>query len=147
MIRPAIIDDVPTIARLIRALADYERLAHRVDLDEARLRDHLFGPRPHAEVLLAEEDGQVIGFALFFHNFSTFLARPGGVPRRPVRRAGTPRSGPRQGAVGGAGPHGDRARLRPVGVVGAELERTGDRLLPRAGGGADGRVDRLPVDG
>jgi GNAT superfamily N-acetyltransferase len=77
MIRPATSDDVPTIARLIRALAEYERLAHRVELDEARLRDHLFGPRPYAEVILAEEAGAVVGFALFFHNFSTFLARPG----------------------------------------------------------------------
>jgi GNAT superfamily N-acetyltransferase len=77
MIRPATPDDVPTIARLIRGLAEYERLAHRVDLDESRLREHLFGPRPYAEVLLAEEAGAVVGFALFFHNFSTFLARPG----------------------------------------------------------------------
>src|SRR4029077_17961888 len=76
-IRPATPADVPTIARLIRALAEYERLAHRVELDEARLRQHLFGPRPYAEVLLAEEAGAVVGFALFFHNFSTFLARPG----------------------------------------------------------------------
>ena len=77
MIRPATPDDVPTIARLIRGLAEYERLAHRVELDEARLREHLFGPRPYAEVLLAEEAGAVVGFALFFPVYSTFLARPG----------------------------------------------------------------------
>jgi GNAT superfamily N-acetyltransferase len=46
-------------------------------LDENRLRQHLFGPRPYAEVLLAEEAGAVVGFALFFHNYSTFLGRPG----------------------------------------------------------------------
>lgn len=77
MIRPATVDDTPTICELIRALAEYERLSHAVVLDEDRLRGYLFGPRPFAEVLLAEEDDQVVGFALFFHNFSTFLGRPG----------------------------------------------------------------------
>ncbi len=77
MIRAATPTDVPTIARLIRDLAEYERLADQVVLDEERLRQHLFGPRPFAEVLLAEDAGQVVGFALFFHNYSTFLGRPG----------------------------------------------------------------------
>jgi GNAT superfamily N-acetyltransferase len=77
MIRPATIDDVPTIARLIRDLAEYERLGHAVDLEEGRLREHLFGPRPYCEVLLAEDAGAVVGFALFFHNYSTFRGLPG----------------------------------------------------------------------
>ncbi len=77
MIRAATPDDVPTIARLIRALAEYERLSHRVELDEGRLREHLFGPRPYVEVLLAEDAGTVVGFALYFFNYSTFLTRPG----------------------------------------------------------------------
>ena len=77
MIRPATPNDIPTIARLIRALAEYERLADRVVLKEADLCEHLFGSRPYAEVLLAEEAGSVVGFALFFHNYSTFLAKPG----------------------------------------------------------------------
>jgi GNAT superfamily N-acetyltransferase len=77
MIRSATAADVPIIARLIRDLAAYERLSDQVALDEARLREHLFGARPYAEVLLAEAAGAVIGFALFFHNYSTFLARPG----------------------------------------------------------------------
>src|ERR1700722_15206728 len=77
MIRSATPTDVPTIAQFIRALAEYERLSDRVTLDENRLRDHLFGPRPFAEVLLAEQGSEVVGFALFFHNYSTFLARPG----------------------------------------------------------------------
>jgi GNAT superfamily N-acetyltransferase len=77
MIRPATAADTPTIAALIRALAEYERLSHAVFLDEDRLRDHLFGPRPFAEVLLAEEANEVVGFALFFPNFSTFLGQPG----------------------------------------------------------------------
>ena len=77
MIRPATASDTSTICRLIHALADYERLSHEVSLDENQLREHLFGPRPYAEVLLAEDEGEVIGFALFFHNYSTFLGRPG----------------------------------------------------------------------
>src|SRR6478752_6433835 len=77
VIRPATPADVPTIARLIRELAEYERLAHEVVLSEAALADHLFGPRPYAEVLLAEDGGRAVGFALFFHNYSTFLAKPG----------------------------------------------------------------------
>lgn len=77
MIRPATPDDLPTIAALIRELAEYERLADRVVFDEARLRDHLFGPRPYAEVLMAEADGRAEGFALFFHNYSTFQGKPG----------------------------------------------------------------------
>ncbi len=76
MIRPATAADTPMIARLIRALAEYERLAHEVVLDEGQLHEHLFGPQPFAEVLLAEEAGVVVGFALFFHNYSTFLGKP-----------------------------------------------------------------------
>lgn len=77
MIRPATPDDVPTIARLIRDLAEYERLAHLVDFKLTDLREHLFGKRRYAEVLLAEEAGAVVGFALFFHNYSTFHGKPG----------------------------------------------------------------------
>jgi GNAT superfamily N-acetyltransferase len=65
------------IAALIRALAEYERLADAVVLNEADLAMHLFGPRTYAEVLLAEEEGEVVGFALFFTNYSTFLGKPG----------------------------------------------------------------------
>jgi len=77
MIRDATPNDIPTIAALIRALAEYERLAHEVVLDEDELRAHLFGERRYAEVILAEHDRDVVGFALFFHNFSTFLGKPG----------------------------------------------------------------------
>ncbi|HET6571975.1 MAG TPA: GNAT family N-acetyltransferase [Fimbriiglobus sp.] len=77
MIRPATPADLPTIARLIRALSDYERLAHEVALDEDRLRDHLFGPRPYCEVLIAENASTPVGYALFFPVYSTFLTRPG----------------------------------------------------------------------
>jgi GNAT superfamily N-acetyltransferase len=77
MIRPATPADVPTIARLIRALAEYERLADKVILKESDLREHLFGTRRYAEVILAEDGSTVVGFALFFHNYSTFLGKPG----------------------------------------------------------------------
>jgi GNAT superfamily N-acetyltransferase len=77
MIRPATAADTPTICRLIRALAEYERLGHAVVLEEDQLREHLFGPRPFAEVLLAEDAGVVVGFALFFTIYSTFPGRPG----------------------------------------------------------------------
>lgn len=76
-LRSATRADVPVVARLIRALAEYERLAHECAVDEASLEVHLFGPRPFAEVILAEVDGEPAGFAFFFHNYSTFLARPG----------------------------------------------------------------------
>ena len=76
-LRPATRADVPVVARLIRALAEYEHLAHECAADEASLELHLFGPRPFAEVILAEVDGEPAGFAFFFHNYSTFLARPG----------------------------------------------------------------------
>ena len=76
-IRPAAPDDVPTILGFIRALADYEHLSHACVATEDQLRLHLFGPRPAAEVLVGELDGRPIGFALFFPNFSTFLAKPG----------------------------------------------------------------------
>ncbi len=70
-------DDVPTILALIEGLAEYERLAHEVRATEETLREHLFGERPFCEVLMAEVEARPVGFALFFHNYSTFLARPG----------------------------------------------------------------------
>lgn len=76
-IRVAAPADLPLIARFIRDLAEYEKLAHEVRFDEAKLGERLFGSRPYAEVLIAEDDGTPVGFALFFHNFSTFEGRPG----------------------------------------------------------------------
>ena len=72
--RPA---DVPLIAQLIRGLARFEKLEDEVTMTEDLLAKGLFGDRPYAETLLAEEGRTPVGFALFFHNFSTFLARPG----------------------------------------------------------------------
>ena len=76
-IRPATRADLPLIADLIRALADYEKLAHEVRFDDATLGTKLFGERPYAEVVIGEVDGVAQGFALFFHNFSTFEGKPG----------------------------------------------------------------------
>ena len=76
-LRPAAREDVPVVVRLIRALAEYERLSQECSADEAALATHLFGPRPYAEVLIAEADGEPAGFALYFHNYSTFLTKPG----------------------------------------------------------------------
>ena len=76
-IRAATPADLPLIARLIRDLAEYERLAHAVRFDESMLEAYLFGIHPMAEVVIGEVDGVAHGFALFFHNFSTFEGRPG----------------------------------------------------------------------
>lgn len=76
-IRPAVEADVPLILRFIRELAEYERLLHEVVATEDRLRRTLFGAPPAAEVVIAEHAGEPLGFALFFHNYSTFLAQPG----------------------------------------------------------------------
>ncbi|MBK6411919.1 GNAT family N-acetyltransferase [Sphingopyxis sp.] len=76
-IRSAAPTDLPLIAQFIRDLADYEKLAHEVRFEEAQLGEKLFGSRPYAEVVIGELDGTPQGFALFFHNFSTFEGRPG----------------------------------------------------------------------
>ncbi len=76
-IRQARREDVAAVHSMIRALADYERLAHMCTATEAELAAALFGPRPAAEVLVAWKGADAAAFALFFHNFSTFLGRPG----------------------------------------------------------------------
>ncbi len=77
IIRAARADDIDVIRGFILALAEYEKLAHEVKADRATLARYLFGERPMAEVLIAEHAGAPVGFALFFHNFSTFEGRPG----------------------------------------------------------------------
>ena len=76
-IRAATADDAALLTQLIRELADYERLADAAVATEAGLREQLFGPQPAAEVLIAEVDGEPAGFALYLHNFSTFLGKRG----------------------------------------------------------------------
>lgn len=77
VVRPATEEDVPLILALIRELAEYERLSHEVTATEEDLRRSLFGERRFAEVLLAYLENEPAGFAFFFHNFSTFLGKPG----------------------------------------------------------------------
>jgi GNAT superfamily N-acetyltransferase len=77
LIRNAVREDAALILRFIRALAVYEKLEDSVVADEAKILRTLFGEKPYAEVLIAQWNGEPAGFALFFHNYSTFLAKPG----------------------------------------------------------------------
>jgi GNAT superfamily N-acetyltransferase len=77
VIRAAVVADCPLILEFIRDLGEYERLSHEVVADLPALEATLFGARPSAEVLIAEVDGAPAAFALFFHSYSTFLAKPG----------------------------------------------------------------------
>lgn len=76
-IRPAQPEDVSTLFHLIKALADYEKLAHQVTGNTELLHSHLFGEQPCIEAIVADCEGQPVGFALFFTNYSTFLTKPG----------------------------------------------------------------------
>jgi GNAT superfamily N-acetyltransferase len=76
-LRPAQAQDVPAIVGLIGELAEFEHLTHLMQVTPATLHPHLFGPKPAAEAWVAVVDGAVVGFALFFTNFSTFLGKPG----------------------------------------------------------------------
>lgn len=133
-IRPATPSDLPLIAQLIRDLAEYEKLAHEVRFDEAVLQAKLFGARPYAEVVIGELDGTPQGFALFFHNFSTFEGRPGSIWRtcsfglrrvgpgwarpccptwRPWRSSGTARGWNGRCSIGTSRPSDSTAGLAP----------------------------------
>ena len=76
-LRNAELRDVGAIVQLIRDLAEFEQLTHLLQVTPEKLRPQLFGERPAAEALVAERGGEVVAFALFFTNFSTFLAQPG----------------------------------------------------------------------
>jgi GNAT superfamily N-acetyltransferase len=76
-IRPAAAADTPALFRLIKGLADYEKLSDMVVGNEAMLGEALFGARPSCEAMIAERGGRAVGFALYFTTFSTFLCRPG----------------------------------------------------------------------
>jgi len=96
-VRGATREDVSLVLALIRELAEYEKLSHEVVATEDSLLEWLFGDRPVAEVLLAEHGREAAGFALFFHNFSTFLGKPGIYledlyVRPPFRRSGIGKS-------------------------------------------------------
>ena len=76
-IRPAVEADAPLVLALIRELAEYERLAGEVSATEGDIQEALFGPAPSAEAVIAEVEERPVGFALFFHNFSTFAGKRG----------------------------------------------------------------------
>jgi GNAT superfamily N-acetyltransferase len=94
-VRPAVVDDVPVILQFIRGLAEFEHMSDEVVQTEAALREHLFGPRPYCEALIAEVTGEPVGYALFYTTYSTFQGKPGlfledlfVVPERRGRGAG-----------------------------------------------------------
>lgn len=76
-LRAAVVGDVSAIVQLIRDLAEFEQLTHLVQVTPEKLRPQLFGEKPAAEAMVAERDGEIVAFALYFTNFSTFLAQPG----------------------------------------------------------------------
>jgi GNAT superfamily N-acetyltransferase len=77
LLRPAVLRDVLPIVSLIRELAEFEQLTHLLQVTPEKLRPHLFGEKPVAEAMVAEVGGEIVAFALYFTNFSTFLAQPG----------------------------------------------------------------------
>ena len=141
-IKPATPADTPIILQLIRELAEFERLLHEVQATEEQLREQLFGARPIAEVVIARIGAEVAGFALFFHNFSTFLAKPGIYLEDLYVRQKFSRPGLRRSTAAALGAHGARARLRSARMVRARLERPCDRLLQKSRCRPDGPVDR-----
>ena len=76
-IRPATPADIPAVFALMYELAEFEKLTHLFVATEDGVHDALFGPRPSSEAMVAEDGGRIVGYALFFHNFSTFLGRRG----------------------------------------------------------------------
>jgi len=77
VIRKGEVDDCALILNFIQQLGDYEKLSHEVVASVEQLEQTLFGEKPYAEVVIAEYDNQPVGFALYFYNYSTFLAKPG----------------------------------------------------------------------
>ncbi|HIK08302.1 MAG TPA: GNAT family N-acetyltransferase [Trichormus sp. M33_DOE_039] len=77
IVRCAEPDDSKALFELIQGLAEYEKLSHAVTGNAPALHEHLFGSRKYIEAILAEYEGKAVGFALFFHNYSTFLTKPG----------------------------------------------------------------------
>ncbi len=134
-IRTATVGDVDAIHGLICDLADYERARDQVKATPEQLRAALFGPTPAVFALVAEADGEVVGFALYFLSFSTWEGVHGIYLEDLYVRPDAARHRTGQGAA--HRPGGDRGgpRVRPGRVVGAGLEHAVDRVLPPAGRG------------
>ena len=122
-------EDCPLILSFIKALAEYEKMSDQVVATEELLREWIF-EKGKAEVIFPVVDGEEVGFALFFHNFSTFLGRAG-----IYLEAG---QGLRQGHLAAAGAHSPGARLRAAGMGLPGLELAQHRLLPLPGRHAHG---------
>ena len=125
----------------MRELAEYERAPDAAVATESQLHDVLFGPQAAVFCDVAEVDGEVVGMAVWFLSFSTWLGRHG-IYLEDLYVRPSHRRGPREGAAGHAGPALRRAGLRTAGVVGARLEHAGHRLLRRPGRSRHGRAGR-----
>ena len=138
-------DDVPAVVGLIYELAEYERLVELCHITDDQLTAALFGPSPALFGLVATDEDVVVGYALYFLNFSTWEGVHGiyleDLYVRPDQRG----SGLGRALLAGLAERRQRAGLRPGGVVGAGLERPVDRVLPVPGCGTDGRLDCLPA--
>ena len=143
-VRPIRPDDVPAVVALVRELADYEKALHEVRLTEEQLTGVLFGDSPALFGHVAETDGEVVGIALWFLNFSTWRGTHGIYLEDLYVSPGHRGVGARQGAAAHAGGGLRRARLLAAGVVGAGLEHPVDRVLQGRRRRPHGRVDRLP---
>ena len=142
MIRPAVEDDVPELVAMIRELADFENLTDQVSITEDDLSRTLFGPEAMAhDWVVEEEGGALVGHALWYRTFSTFLGKTGIWLEDIYVRPGAPPPGLRHPAPDPAAP-GDRG---PPGVGGARVERARHGLLPAPRRPADGRLDPLPL--
>ena len=138
---PAQPADVPAIHAMIRALADYERLTDICVATEADLERALFGSRAAAEVLVAWKNDEAVAFALFFHNFSTFLGRRGTLARRSVRPPRASAPGMRERAAARLGRDRPGSQLRQIRMGGAGLERSGHPILRGTWGNDPARLE------
>ncbi len=128
-IRAATKADVSIILSFIKKLADYERLSHEVVASEETLRETLFGRRRTAEVAIGYFKGEPVGFVLYFHNYSTFLGRPGIYIEDLFVDEAFRRRGFGRRLVALRCRLGERTALRSARMVGVGLERAGDQLL------------------
>ena len=128
-IRRARPDEAGLVLALVRELAEYEKLLHEVVATEAQIAEALFGSNPRLFCDIAEWNGEVAGFAVWFANFSTFAGRHGIYLEDLFVRPALARQRHRQGAAGASRKRMRRQRLGPIAMGGARLERAVDRLL------------------
>ena len=128
-IRDATVADIPIILQLIRDLATYERAPNDVVATEKGLHEVLFGAEPAAKVVIAFENTEPVGFAVYFFNFSTWLGRPGLYLEDLFVKARDARSRLRPRLAGASGKDRARSQLRANGMGGPNLERAGDSIL------------------